>query len=167
MKLKLFRLANIFNPSFIRSFVVLFLVIILGIICSKFRIDFVFGGAFVLLIYSIIFPIMNYPKYIELNGNNINYVSPETLPIKKGKGFMNVNVKYQVTDITEFSLKQNKIERLLGLAHVIFIGKTNLDAGKHTDRFQSKDIHCVYGIIKKKHINELSIFAKELTLQDK
>ena len=76
-------------------------------------------------------------------------------------------MKYHITDITDFSLKQNKIERLLGLAHVVFTGKTTLDAGKYTDQFRIKDTHCVYGIIKKKHINNIASFVKELHLLDK
>ena len=135
MKLKLIRLANVFNPSFHRSFIILFAVIAVCAVCFKFKSDFVLPGLLLLLIYTIIFPIFNYPKYIEFCDNRICYVSPENLPRKRGKGFTSVKVSYQVTEITEITLEQNKIERSLGLAHLVFRGKTTFDAGKYTDRF--------------------------------
>ena len=160
MKLKLIRLANVFNPSFLRSFIILFAVAVVGAICFKFRFDFVISGLALLLIYSIVFPIFNYPKYIEFCDNRISYVSPENLPRKRGKGFTSAKVSYQVTNITKFTLKQNKIERLLGLAHLVFSGQTTFDAGKHTDRFQPKDVHCIYGIRYSKHRDDISIFGE-------
>lgn len=166
MKLKLIRSANILNPSFRRSFIILFVVIAIGTICFKFRLDFVVSGLILLLIYSIIFPIFNYPKYIEFYDNRICYVSSENLPRKRGKGFINAKVRYQVTDITNFNLKQNRIERLFGLAHLVFSGKTTFDAGKHTDRFQPKDVHCVYGIRYNKHKNDISLYCKHLNLSN-
>ena len=167
MKLKLNRLANVFNPSFHRSFLILFVVIAVGTICFKFRSDFVFSGLVLLLIYTIIFPIFNYPKYIELYDNRICYVSPENLPRKRGKGFTSAKVSYQVTDITKFTLKQSKIEQLFGLAHIVFSGKTTLDAGKHTNRFQPKDVHHVYGIHYNKHKDDISRFCEHLNLTSK
>lgn len=167
MKLKLIRLANVFNHSFHRSFIILLVVIVIGTVCFKFRLDFVFSGLMLLLIYSIIFPIFNYPKYIEFYDNRICYVSPENLPRKRGKGFTSAKVSYQVTDITRFTLEQNNIERLFGLAHVIFRGKTTLDAGKHTDRFQPKDVHCVYGIRYNKHKDDISLYCKHINLSSK
>ena len=160
MKLKLIRLANVFNPSFHRSFIILFTVIVAGATCFKFRFDYVLPGLLLLLIYTIAFPIFNYPKYIEFCDNRICYVSPENLPRKRGKGFTSTKVNYQVTEITEITLKQNKIERLLGLAHLVFRGKTTFDAGKHTDQFQPKDIHCIYGISYNKHRDNISRYSK-------
>lgn len=160
MKLKLIRLANVFNPSFHRSFIILFAVMAVGAVCFKFRSDFVLPGILLLLIYTFVFPIFNYPKYIEFCNDGICYVSPENLPRKRGKGFTNAKVSYQVTDITKFTLEQNKIERLFGLAHLVFSGKTTFDAGKHTDRFQPKDIHCVYGIRYSRHKDDISLYSK-------
>ena len=128
MKLKLVRLANVFNPSFHRSFIIFFAIIAVGAVCFKFRVDFVCSGLVLLLIYSIIFPIFNYPKYIEFYDKRICYVSPESLPRKQGKGFTSVKVSYQVTDITKFALEQNKVEQLFGLAHLVFCGKTIINA---------------------------------------
>ena len=167
MKLKLIRLANVFNRSFHRSFIILVAVIAIGAVCCKFRLDYVFSGLILLLIYSILFPIFNYPKYIELYDDRICYVSPENLPRKRGKGFISVKVRYQVTDITEFTLEQSKIERLFGLAHVVFTGKTTLDAGKHTDRFRPEDVHCVYGIRYNKQKDDISLYCKCLNLSNK
>lgn len=167
MKLKLNRLANVFNPSFHRSFLILFVVIAVGTICFKLRADFVFSGLVLLLIYTIIFPILNYPKYIEFCDNRICYVSPENLPRKRGKGFTSAKVSYQVTDITNFTLEQNRIERLFGLAHVIFRGNTTLNAGKHTDRFQPKDVHCVYGIRYNKYKDDISLYCEHFNLTSK
>lgn len=167
MKLKLIRLANIFNPSFYPSFIILFAVITVGAICFQFRLDFVFSGLVLLFIYSTVFPIFNYPKYIELYDNRICYVSPENLPRKRGKGFTSAKVSYQVTDITKFTLEQNKIERLFGLAHVVLIGKTTFNAGKHTDRFQSKDVHCVYGIRYNKYKDTISLYCEHFNLTSK
>ena len=160
MKLKLIRLANVFNPSFLRSFIILFAVTAVGAVCFNFRFDFVFSGLALLLIYSIVFPIFNYPKYIEFCDNRICYVSPENLPRKRGKGFTSAKVSYQVTNITKFTLKQNKIERLFGLSHLVFSGQTTFDAGKHTDRFLPKDVHCIYGIRYSKHRDDISIYGK-------
>ena len=166
MKLKLVRLANIFNPSFHRSFAIFFAVIAIGTICSKFRLDFVFPGLISLLIYSIISPIFGYPKYIEFYDNRICYVSPKRLIRKRGNAFISTKIVYQVTDITEFKIEQSKIERLFGLAHIVFIGKTILDAGKYTDRFQPKDVHCVYGILYNKHKDNISVYCKSLNLSN-
>lgn len=162
MKLKLIRLANVLNHSFHKSFLILFAIVAIDAVCFKFRLDFVFSGLMLLLIYSIIFPIFNYPKYIEFNDNCICYVSPENISIKRGQGFTRAKVSYQVTDITRFTLEQNKIERLFGLAHVIFSGKTTLDAGKHTDRFQPIDVHCVYGIRYNKYKEDISLYCKRI-----
>jgi energy-coupling factor transporter transmembrane protein EcfT len=167
MKLKLIRLANVFNHSFHRSFIILFAVIAISTVCFKFRWDFVFSGLVLLLVYSIIFPIFNYPKYVELYDNRICYVSPENIPRKRGKGFISVKVSYQVTDITSFTLERNKAERLFGLAHVVFRGKTTLDAGKHTGRFRPKDVHCVYGIRYNKHKDDISLYCKYINLSSK
>lgn len=167
VKLKLIRLANVFNPSFHQSFIILFAVIAIATICFKFRLDFALSGLTLLLIYSIIFPILNYPKYIEFYDNCICYVSSENLTRKRGKGFISAKVRYHVTDITEFTLKQNKIEQLFGLAHVVFIGKTTLDAGKYTDRFQPKDVHCVYGISYSKDKDNISLYCRCLNLSNK
>ena len=164
MKLKLIRLANVFNHSFHRSFIILFAVIAIGTVCVKFRLDFVFSGLVLLLIYSIIFPIFNYPKYIELYDNRICYVSPENLPRKRGKGFTSAKVSYSVTNITQFTLEQNKIERLFGMAHVVFSGNTKMEAGKHTNRFQPKSVHCVYGIRYSKYKDDISLYYKCLNL---
>lgn len=161
MKLKLIRSANIFNHPFQRSFIILFAVIAMFAVFVKFRLDYVFSGLTLLLIYFIIFPIFNYPKYIEFYDNRICYVSPENLPIKRGKGFISANVSYEVTDIAKFTLEQNKIERLFGLAHIVFSGRTTLDAGKHTDRFQPKDIRCVYGIRYNRHKDDISLYIKQ------
>lgn len=160
MRIKLNSLANVFNPSFHRSFVIFAAVIAIGAVCFKFRFDFVLPGLLLLLIYTIVFPIFNYPKYIEFCDNCICYVSPENLPRKRGKGFTSAKVSYQVTDITKFTLVQSKIERLFGLAHLVFGGKTTFDAGKYTDRFQPKDIHCVYGIRYNKHKDDISLYGK-------
>ena len=160
MKFKLIRIANILNPSFHKSFAILFAVITSGAVCFKFRSDFVFPGLILLLIYSIVFPIFNYPKYIEFCDNRICYVSPKSILRKGGKGFTKAKVNYQVTNITTFTLRQNKIEQLFGTAHLVFSGKTTLDAGKHTDRFGQKDIHCVYGIRYNKHKDDLSLYGK-------
>lgn len=167
MKLKLVRLANVFNPSFHRSFIIFFAIIAVGAVCFKFRVDFVCSGLVLLLIYSIIFPIFNYPKYIEFYDKRICYVSPESLPRKQGKGFTSVKVSYQVTDITKFALEQNKVEQLFGLAHLVFCGKTIINAGKHTNRFRPKDVHCVYGIRYNKHKDDISLYCEHFNLTSK
>ena len=159
MKLKLIRLANVFNHSFQRSFIILFVVIVIGAVSVKFRLDFICSGLVLLLIYSIMFPIFNYPKYIEFYDDRICYVSYENLTRKRGKGFTRAKVRYQVTDITKFTFEQNKIERLFGLTHVVFSGKTTLDAGKHTDRFHPKDVHCIYGIQYSKYKKEIFLYG--------
>ena len=74
MKLKLIRLANVFNPSFHRSFIILFAVMAVGAVCSKLRSDFVLPGILLLVIYTFVFPIFNYPKYIEFCNDSICYV---------------------------------------------------------------------------------------------
>ena len=160
MRIKLNRMANVFNSSFHRSFAILVAVIAIGAVCFKFRFDFVFSGLVLLLIYSIVFPLLNYPKYLEFCDNQICYISPENLIRKRGKGFTSAKVRYQVIDITEFTLKQNKIERLFGTAHLVFRGKTTFDAGKHTNRFQPIDIHCVYGIRYNKHKDDIFLYGK-------
>ena len=160
MRIKLNSWANVFNPTFHRSFLILAAVITIGAVCFKFRYDYVFSGLVLLLIYFIIFPLLNYPKYLELCDDQICYISPENLPRKRGKGFTSAKVSYQVTDITEFALKQTKIERLFGIAHLVFSGRTTFDAGKHTDRFKPKDIHCVYGIRYNKQKDDISLYGK-------
>ncbi|MBR2335693.1 MAG: hypothetical protein IKA62_05670 [Clostridia bacterium] len=167
MKLKLIRLANVFNPSFHRSFIILFAVISIGAVCFKFRLDFVFSGLVLLLIYSIVFPIFNYPRHIEFCDHRICYASPENLPRKRGKGFISVKVSYQVSDITKLTLEQSKIEQLFGLAHVVFSGKTTIDAGKHTERFRPKDVHCIYGIRYSKHRDDISLYSEHYLSNDK
>ena len=168
MKLKLVRLANVFNPSFHRSFIIFFLVMAVCAVRVKFREDFVCSGLVLLCIYSIVFPTFNYPKHIEFFDDRICYVSPESLPRGGGgKGFIGTKVSYQVTDITKFTLKQNKIERLFGLAHLVFIGKTTLDAGKHTDRFQPTDVHCVYGIRYNKYKDDISLYCERFNVTSK
>lgn len=166
MKLKLYRLANLFNPSLYRSFIILFAVIILGAVYVGFRMDFIVSGIFVLLIYLFLYPLLNYPRYIEFKGNNIYYISPITLPIKRGRGFFRITAKYHISDITKFTFLQNKVERLFGFGHIVFEGKTNIDAGKHTDRLQPKNTHYIYGILVKKHKHDISSFAKNLALLD-
>ena len=158
MRIKLNSLANVFNPSFHRTFGILAIVIAIGAVCFKFRFDFVFPGLVLLLIYSIAFPVLNYPKYLEFCDNQICYISPENLPRKRGKGFTRAKVSYQVTDITEFTLKQTKIEQLFGVAHLVFKGKTTFDAGKHTARFHPKDVHCIYGIRYDKYKDYIALY---------
>lgn len=167
MKLKLIRLANIFNFSFHQSFIILFAAIAVGIVGSKFRWDFIFSGILILLIYSVLFPILNYPKYIEFFDNRICYVSPENLPRKRGKGFMSAKVSYQVTNITRCTLEQNKIERLFGFAHIVFSGKTTFDAGKYTNRFPTKEVHCVYGIRYNKYKDDIALYCKQNNIKQK
>lgn len=163
MKLKLCRFANIFNPDFKRSFIILIVAVLLTGAVAGFRKDHILAGITVVLIYVLLMP-KGYPKYIELKDNEIYYVSPTTLTVSRGKGFFNVNVKYRVTDITNFELKQNGLERLFGVGHIVFNGKSSIDAGKHTDRIKLKDVHCVYGIRVKKHGDDIMVFAKTLNL---
>ena len=160
MRIKLNSWANVFNPSFHRSFLILVAVIAIGAVCFKFRFDFVFSGLVLLLIYSFVFPLLNYPKYLEFCDDQVCYITPENLPRKRGKGFISAKVSYRVTDITEFTLKQTKIEQLFGTAHLVFSGKTTFDAGKHTNRFKPKNIHCVYGIRYNKYKEDISLYGK-------
>jgi hypothetical protein len=106
------------------------------------------------------FPLFNYPKYIEFYNDCVCYVSPENLPRKHGKGFRSAKVSYQVTDITKFTLERNRIERLFGLAHLVFSGQTKFDAGKYTGQFHPKNVHCIYGISYGKHSNNITLYGE-------
>ena len=162
MKLKLIRLANVFNRSDYPSFMIFFAVTAISVICSNFQLVSICCGLVLLLIYFFL-STLNSTKYIELDQNRIRYVSRENLPSGAGK-FICVKVTYQVTDIAKFTLEQGKIERLFGLAHIVFIGKTTLDAGKYTDRFPPKVVHCLYGIRYNKCKDFLSLYSKHLNL---
>ena len=108
MKINLCRFLNIFNPSFHISLTVLTVVIALVMTCVGFRIDFVISGVLVLIGYIFLFPLFNYPKYIELKENKeIYYKSPITLPVKRGKGFFKVVGEVHISNITKFTLQQN------------------------------------------------------------
>lgn len=161
MKLKLVRLANVFHPSFHQSFILFFAVIAIGCVYSRFRWDYVLSGVLLLSLYFILFPILNYPKFIEFYEDRICYASPENLPRKRGKGFVSAKVRYQVTDITRCTVEQTKIERLFGFAHLVFSGQTTLDVGKYTDRFQPKRDHCVYGIRYNKYRDAIASYCKQ------
>ena len=56
---------------------------------------------------------------------------------------------------------QNKIERLFGFAHIVFSGKTTFDAGKYTNRFPTKEVHCVYGIRYNKYKDDIALYCKQ------
>lgn len=162
MKLKLIRLANVFNRSRYPSFMIFFAVTAFSVICSNFQLASVCSGLVLLLIYFFL-STLDSTKYIELDQNRIRYVSRGYL-IGGARKFIYVKVTYQVTDIAKFTLEQGKIERLFGLAHIVFIGKTTLDAGKYTDQFPPKVVHCLYGIRYSKYKDFLSLYSKHLNL---
>lgn len=151
MRLKLYRLSNVFNPHFYMAYSIIFIVIILGAIFVNFRVDYIVSGIFVLIIYFFLLPILNAPKYIEFKDEQVYYITNTRLLGNSGFNFINVKVKYRITNINELALQQNKFERLFGVAHIVLQGETHIDAGKHTDKIEIPNIHHVYGISIKKH----------------
>ena len=91
----------------------------------------------------------------------IKYTRIHRLNNRFGRGSILVKVKYEVSHISRIELLQNPMEKLLGLGHLRFVGYTYHEAKKHMDRIEPVVVHCLYGVVMKKHPEKVSVLQVE------
>lgn len=163
-RLKLVRYAGIFNKTnwilFIIGCVFMLLAMFFGDYEFKYR-DIVVG-ILVVVIFIIIDPFSN-STYIELEYNMISYPDTYAINNKHGRGGTYIKGMYHVKNISHFELQQNALERLFGVAHIVFMGETEFEAYRKTNKvIIPREKHCIYGIPLKKQEKEISDFIKTL-----
>ena len=160
MKIRLFRYGNFLNPDFWKmSWIVILFVVMFFIIGKSYE---SIAILIIALICFLVSPLRSYPKEFTADYEKITYVCPYYLKNRYGRGGRTINVRYEVTHITEIELKSNSFEKLFGLAHLSFTGYTTFDAGQYADRIKPKYRHFIYGIVLKKHRRTIDDFIKSV-----
>ena len=105
---------------------------------------------------------LTYPKSFIMDYEMIKYTRIHHLNNRFGRGGIIVKVKYEVSHISKIELLQNPMEKLLGLGHLRFVGYTYHEAKKHMDRIEPTVVHCLYGVVMKKHRSVIEEFIKSV-----
>ena len=163
-RLKLVRYASIFDKNNWILFIIGCVFTLLALIFGKaeFKYTDIAVGILVVVIFIIIDPFSN-SRYIELEHNMISYPDTYAINNKHGRGGTYIKGMYRVKNISHFELQQNVIERLFGVAHIVFTGETEFEPYKKTNKeIIPLEKHCIYGIPFNKQEKEILDFIKTL-----